>query len=94
MRHRHMITVDLVRRAPGSGVRREVRDDLMPVQVEIDPMLGASPFGAAQQSSIEATCSGQIVDRKSKVEGSKAHGSIECGPPGFLSRLSSRLNCG
>jgi hypothetical protein len=28
------------------------------------------------------------------VEGSKAHGLIECDPPEFLSRLSYRLNCG
>jgi len=76
-----MLTVDLVRRVPRSGVRRKMRDDLMPVQVEIDPMLGASPFGAAQEPSVKATCCGQIVDRKSKVEGSKAHGGIECGPP-------------
>ena len=46
----------------------EVRDDLMPEQVEIDPRVGAAPFGAAERAAVESARGGEVVDRESEVE--------------------------
>ena len=73
MRHRHLLAVDRIGRARAHRVRREMGDDLVAVEVEIDPMVGAAAFGAAEQLAVEAPRGGEIVDRKGKVEGRKAH---------------------
>ena len=48
-------------------------DDLVAVEIEIDPMLGASAFGAAEQLAVEAARRGEVIDRKGEVEGRQAH---------------------
>ena len=48
-------------------------DDLVPVEVEIDPLLGAPSLRAAEQLTIEATRGSEIVDRKGKMERRQAH---------------------
>ena len=48
-------------------------DDLVAVEIEVDPVLGAAPFGAAQQLAVEAARGGQIVDRKGEMEGRQGH---------------------
>ena len=48
-------------------------DDLMAVEVEIDPMLGASPFRATKHLSVEAARGGKVVDRESEMERRKRH---------------------
>jgi hypothetical protein len=48
-------------------------DDLVPVEIEIDPMVRAAAFGAAEQFAVEAPSGGKVVDRKGMVEGRKAH---------------------
>jgi hypothetical protein len=40
----------------------------MPVKVEIDPFLRASPLGTAEQLDVESTRSGKIVDGKGEME--------------------------
>ena len=56
---------------------REMRDDLMAVEIEIDPMVGAAPFGAAEQLAVEAARGGEVVDRKGEMEGRQG----SCAPP-------------
>ncbi len=49
---------------------REVGDDLMAEQVEIDPFaLRRAPFGASQHLAVEPLCGVQVVDGKGDVEG-------------------------
>jgi hypothetical protein len=61
-----------------------MRDDLMAVEIEVDPMVRAPALGAAEKLAVEATRGGEIVDRKGEVEGRQAHGQR----PYMLSRLS------
>jgi hypothetical protein len=49
--------------------------DLMPVKVEIDPVLGASSLGAAEQFAVEPTCGCDVVHWKGQVERRQAHAS-------------------
>ena len=51
-------------------------DDLVAVEIEIDPMVGAAAFGAAEQFAVEAPRGGKVVDRKGEVEGRKAHCAV------------------
>jgi hypothetical protein len=50
-----------------------MRDDLVAAQVEIDPVVGASSLGAAEQFDVEPPRSGNVVDRKGVMERRKAH---------------------
>jgi hypothetical protein len=50
-----------------------VGDDLVAVKVEIDPMVGAAPFGAAEQLAVKAASGGKVIDRKGEMERRKAH---------------------
>ena len=45
-------------------VRREMGYDLVTVEVEVDPMVGASSLATAEQPPVEATRGGEIVDWK------------------------------
>ena len=67
MRHRDVVVVDRVRRF--RGARREVRDDLVAIQVEVDPAVRAAPLAAAQHAAIESARRSEIVDWESEVEG-------------------------
>jgi hypothetical protein len=69
-------------------------DDLMASQVEVDPMLCASPFGATEKLAVKAAGGSKVVDREGEVKGLKAHECIDASPRPPLSRLSSRLNRG
>ena len=59
----HCIVVD-------AGFARgiEVRDDLVPEEIEVHPFGGASTFGAAEQLAIEAARGGEVVYRNGEVE--------------------------
>jgi hypothetical protein len=35
-----------------------MRDDLVPAEIEIDPMISAAPFRAAEQLAVESACGG------------------------------------
>jgi hypothetical protein len=50
-----------------------VSDDLVAVEIEVDPVVRTSSLGALQQVPIETTGGGDIVDRKGEVEWRKAH---------------------
>jgi hypothetical protein len=61
----------------------QVRDDLVPVHVEVDPIVRASAFGTAKKVAVEAAGGGKIVDGKGKMEGRKGHAQ----PRGHEARL-------
>ena len=66
MRHRHIVTVDRVCRF--ISTRRVVDDQLMPEEIEIDPVLARSAFGATERVTVEAPCRRQIIDRNRQME--------------------------
>ncbi len=68
MRHRHVVPVDRIDdldRRP-SGI--EMRDDLVAVEIEIDPRFGTAALAAAEQPAIEFPRGIEIVDGKGEVE--------------------------
>ena len=73
MRNGDLLAIDGVRGAPGEGVGNEMSDDLMTMQIKVDPFVRASSFGAAQQSRVEAAGCLKIVDRECEVERRKGH---------------------
>jgi len=54
-------------------LRRKVGDYLMAEQVEVDPLIGATAFRAAEQSAVEPPRSGKVIDWKSEMKGRNAH---------------------
>lgn len=70
MRHRNVMAIDGIfdRNRLCRGI--EMRDDLVPEQVEVDPLSGASPFGTAQYTAIKGARRRQIVNGKGQVKGS------------------------
>jgi len=50
-----------------------MRDDLMPVEVKIDPMLGASALGAAEKLAVKGARCGQVVDGERQVKRGQCH---------------------
>ena len=48
-------------------------DDLVAEEIEIDPMLSASTFAAAEQFAVKVAGGGKVVDRKGKVERRHGH---------------------
>ena len=53
-----------------------MRDDLVTMKVEIDPVLRGSPFRAAEQVAIEAARLGEIAHGKGKVESWAVHNRL------------------
>ncbi|GGO99693.1 hypothetical protein GCM10011329_33760 [Stakelama pacifica] len=47
-----------------------MRDDLMPEQIEIDPAIGAAPFGTAEHLPIEMPRGIEVVYREGEMKGS------------------------
>ena len=64
----------LHRHRPRGGI--EVRDDLVPVEIEVDPVIGRSPFGTAHHPPVEIARGGEIMDRKGEVEGAQRHARL------------------
>ena len=73
MRHRHIIAVDRIGCPPPDRIGREVSDDLMAIEVEINPMIRAPALAAAEQAAVKATRRSQVVDRESEMEGRQCH---------------------
>jgi hypothetical protein len=65
----------------------------MTVQVEVDPMIGATSFGTAEKLTVEAPRGRKIVDRKGQVKWRNAHAVARCFRAPLLSTLSSQPNC-
>ena len=54
--------------------RRKVSHDLVAEQVEVDPGGGAAPFGTSKHAAVEGAGFGEVIDRKSDMEGCEGHG--------------------
>ena len=49
-------------------VRVQMGDDLMAIEIEIDPGFGAAPLGATEQLAIEGARNSQVMDGERKME--------------------------
>ena len=76
MTHGNVLAIDRIACTGTSRIGREMRDDLMAVQVEVDPVIGAPPFSTAEQAAIESARRRQIVDREGEMKGWKRHRSF------------------
>ena len=79
MRHRHRMAIDRIMPRHRLVTIDAVRDDLMAIEVEIDPVGIAAPFGTAKHTAIEMARGGQIVDGKGDVKGGKID-HVDCLP--------------
>jgi threonine/homoserine/homoserine lactone efflux protein len=82
MSHWHRIPVHRVATLLPSFFRRQVRDDLVPVKIEVYPLVRAAAFGAAEQLAVEAACRAQVVHREGEMkERNRAHtAGVSAGP--------------
>ncbi len=81
VRHRHGVTIDRIpvqRRA-----WREMGDELVAVEVEIDPRRRRPPLAAAEHAAVEGARAREVVDGKGKVE-ARHHFFIMARRPGLL----------
>ena len=53
-----------------------MRDDLVAVEIEVDPVVGAAAFGAAEDGCVEVASGVEVVDWKGDVKGLDGHGSM------------------
>src|SRR6185437_16824423 len=68
MAHGHLLSID---EAGGVAHRARVdlvRDDLVPEEIEVDPVVAAAAFGAAEELPVEAARQGQVGDGEREVE--------------------------
>src|SRR5690606_18402951 len=79
MRHRYRMAIDRVVRGCRALRVNAVGDDLMPIQIEINPVGVASPLGTSENVAIEMARGVQGVDGKGDVKGGKA-GHAACLP--------------
>jgi hypothetical protein len=55
-----------------------VGDDLVAVEIEIDPIGGGTAFGTAEQIAVESARGGDVVNWKCKVKwGHRGHGAVQ-----------------
>lgn len=66
--HWNMIPVHRTGAAMADFAWRKMRDDLVPVEIEIDPFRGRSTLRASQQFAIKCPRLGKIIDGKSKMK--------------------------
>ena len=71
VRRRPFLAGHGIARTPAHGTGREMSDDLVAAQVEVDPLLRAASLGTAEQLAVEAPRFGEIVHRKGEMEGGK-----------------------
>jgi hypothetical protein len=69
MAHGDAVSIDGVGCAAARFSRREMRHDLMTVEVEVDPVRSAAAFGATQQTAVEGARLLKAVNRKRNMEG-------------------------
>jgi hypothetical protein len=96
MRYRHFVAVNRVHHPITARPGLQVGNDLMAIEVEVDPGLGAPALWAAEQASVEGAGRREIVNREGEVEGGRGHRAKlprhsafeksrfdHCGVPGF-----------
>ncbi|SBV34318.1 protein of unknown function [uncultured Sphingopyxis sp.] len=69
MRHGHVMPVDRIMRRPAARRIDAVRDDLVAVEIEVDPVGGAASFGTAENRSVEMARGIEVIDGKGDVKG-------------------------
>jgi hypothetical protein len=75
--YRHVITIDRAGGAVAAFRGRQVRHDLVAVEIEVDPLGAAAAFGAAEQAAVKAPRFFEILHRKGQVKQSRgSHGHI------------------
>ncbi len=68
MRHRHVMAIHRIGDRHGLCCGVKMGDDLMPEQVEINPLRGTAPLRTAQYATVKGACGGKIVNGKGEVE--------------------------
>src|SRR5439155_26172535 len=84
MRDWDVVAVDRIAVRARLRARGIMGDDLVAVEIEIDPLLGAAALRAAEQGAVEGARGADIVDGEGEVEGRKlGHGNAlsPCSPP-------------
>jgi hypothetical protein len=74
MRHRHVMAVDRVGRLRRARVRRQMRDDLVPEQVEVDSRIARPPLRTAQHTTVKGARRGKVMDGKGEMERTRHEG--------------------
>ncbi len=67
------MTVDRIVVGVGGLVRGEMRDDLMPVEIEVDPGVTAATLGQTKDTAVKVACLGDITYGKGEMEGANRH---------------------
>jgi hypothetical protein len=73
MAHRHRVTIDAAGCAAARFLRREISDDLVSVEVEVDPVRVRTAFGTSEHAAVERPRRGKIGDRKGKMKQWRSH---------------------
>lgn len=73
MRHRNTVTINRVAPGIASSTLCQMRDDLMAVEIEVDPGIGAATFPATDHAAPKSPGSGQVIDRECEVKGTQRH---------------------
>ncbi len=68
MRHGHIVGVDVIGRTYACFSRSEMRNDLVAVEVEIDPVVRAAAFFAFENAAVKLAGRFEVIDRKSEVK--------------------------
>src|SRR5262249_8755421 len=78
--HGDVVAVDVVGFLRTAGRREEMRGDLVPEEVEVDPVLGAAALAAAEDPGVEGARRCEVADGKGEVEReSAAHPRLSIG---------------
>src|SRR5690606_10015885 len=73
MRHRHRVAIDRIAAGDRSAALDAVGDDLVAIQVEIDPVGVAATLGATEDAAIEGAGFGDVPYGERDMEGPQAH---------------------
>ena len=68
MRNGHVMPIHGIMRRYAACRRIQMRDNLVAEKVEIDPLVGRPPFGAAHDDAVKMARFGKVVDGKSEME--------------------------
>ena len=68
MTDRHILSVDSARVAMPGFTGRKMGDDLVSVEIEVDPVRCAAAFWAAEQRSVERARGFEVIDREGEVK--------------------------
>ena len=76
VRNGHILSVDLVD-VQRLSARIEMRDDLMPEEIEVNPFVRATPFGACEAPAIEIPRGAEVVNGYRQVKGGRHRATMD-----------------